>query len=145
VIDQVSGDLYHAPGIAGRAGPARLARKGDQVVVTAVFASRTSKTSGQDSAIELLSEIPFDIPGKSRPRRIARQGEEGFEVRLHQLGEHPLGRSAAPVEVKRTTLARPVTTLGSARIRDRFHSPEATLTRAYKTCGKFQFRQLTRA
>ena len=71
-------------------------------------------------------------------------GEEGLQVLLHELVEHRLGRTAALVEVKRTTLARPVTARGFARIRDRFHSPEDRLARACKTCAKSRFGQLTR-
>jgi hypothetical protein len=47
-------------------------------------------------------------------------------VLLHELVEYRLGRSAALVEAKRTILALPLTTRGCARIRDRFHSLEAS-------------------
>ncbi len=105
-----------------------MAREGDQVVVTAVFAARTGKTSGQDSAIEVLSEIAFHIPGQAPARAIVAEGEEGLQVLLHKLVEHRLGRSAALVATDRTIRLLPRATGGIAPIRHRrhrFHSSEA--------------------
>jgi len=59
-LAQVGGDLHHAPGVTRRAGPACLAREGDQEVLTAVLAARPRKTSGQDSAI--AAERTFSRP-----------------------------------------------------------------------------------
>ena len=61
MIDQMGGNLHHAPGVTGRAGPACLAREGDQEVLAAVRAARPGKTSGQDSAVEVAIYYIFYI------------------------------------------------------------------------------------
>ncbi len=84
---------------------------------------------GKDATLQVLAEIPFHVPGQTRPVGIVGQGEEGLEVLLHDLIEHRLGRTAPPVEAKRATLALPSRATGVALIHDRFHSRDAIARR----------------
>ena len=93
--------------------------------MTAVFAARTRKTSGQDSTVQVLAEIPFHVPAQAPARAIVGEGEEGLQVLLNKLVEYRLDRSAALVQTKRATCVPPPGTAGIAPIRNRFHSSEA--------------------
>ena len=61
-------------------------RNSDQVVVTAVFAPRTSKTVGEDATLQVLAEIPLHVAGQSRSGRIVGQAEEALQVAPPQAG-----------------------------------------------------------
>ena len=71
VIHEVRGRLGHAPGAAGGADPAALAREGDQEVMPAVRAAHPGEAVGQNAAGQVLAELPLDVGGNGIAVRLA--------------------------------------------------------------------------
>ena len=84
MIHPMRGGLGHAPGAAGGADPAALAREGDQKVMPAVRAAYPGEAVGQNAAGQVLAELPFDVGGDGIAVRIAgpREVQPGLQMTL---------------------------------------------------------------
>ena len=71
MIHPMRGGLGHAPGAAGGADPAALAREGDQEVMPAVRAAHPGEAVGQNAAGQVLAELPLDVGGNGIAVRLA--------------------------------------------------------------------------
>jgi hypothetical protein len=61
VLDQMGGGLGHAPGITGGTDPTSLAGESHQEVVTTFGTAGSGKPMGQDAALQIATELPFDV------------------------------------------------------------------------------------
>jgi hypothetical protein len=108
VLDQVRGGRGHAPGGAGRAQAAALAREGDQEIVAAGAATGAGKATGQDPALEVGSELALDVARDQRSVGIALAPtcQPGLEVLLHQPVESGALGTAAAIDPRRAGTGR---------------------------------------
>ena len=98
MLGEVGGDLRHAPGVAGGAGPTALAGEGDQALMAAVVAPGAGEPVRENAAMEVGPEVPLDPGGDAVTQRVALSGpgQEGLEAMLDApSGAHRL-RSAPP-------------------------------------------------
>ena len=78
----MSGDLHHAPGIAGGADATPLAGEGDEALGRAGVAADAGKTVRENAAAQVGAEVVLDPAGHALAGRISfrRLGEEGLET-----------------------------------------------------------------
>jgi hypothetical protein len=108
VVGEVSGYLAHAACVTGGADAPALARERDQVLVAALFTTRSREPVREDAALEVPAEVAFD------PRRqalapglgLGRLGEERLEVVLDDRVQGRLSRTARQVRGSRRAPAR---------------------------------------
>ena len=103
VIGEMRCGLDHAPGVAGRAHAAPLAREGDQEVVLTLLTESAGETVGEDAAFEVAAKFPLHIRGHRFGVEVPLAGEReiGLEMALDDaverraLGATPAVDSAA--------------------------------------------------
>jgi len=100
VVGEVGGDLAHAPGVTGRADASALAREGNEPLVAASLTARSSKSVGQNAALQVAPEIPLDPLRQSAARGVGRgrPSQERLEVVLDDLVQGRLSRAPRPVD-----------------------------------------------
>jgi hypothetical protein len=84
VVIEMSGDLHHAPGVAGGADAATLAGEGHEALGGAVVAPDAGEAVGQDAAAEVGPEVLLDPPRHALAPWISLGdlGQESLEVVL---------------------------------------------------------------
>jgi hypothetical protein len=100
MIVQVSGDLAHAPGVAGGADAAALAGEGHETLGGAVVAPDAGEAVGQDAAAKVGAEVLRDPARHTLAPWVGLggPGQEGLEVVLDDGVEGRGGRSTAAVD-----------------------------------------------
>lgn len=96
-IDEVRGRPAHAPGIAGGANPAALAREGDEQLARALTATGAQEAVRVNAAAKVGAKLGLHVARQPSLVLLARRGEEGFEVRGDELVEQRLHGSALGV------------------------------------------------
>jgi hypothetical protein len=89
VVDQVRGEIGHAPPTARRAKPPPLARERNQDLVLAFVAPETGEATGEDTARQVLAQLAFDeggqpLAGAAEPPLL----EEALEVLEQDVMQH---------------------------------------------------------
>lgn len=100
MIDEMCRGLGQAPGVARGADGAAFTGEGLQEVVSALIATRSRQTVGQDAALQIAAQLALGVGrGPLFFSVVAAQSKEGFEVVLHRPVERCCGGAAPAVGV----------------------------------------------
>jgi hypothetical protein len=105
VIDEMGRCLGHPSSVAQGADGAAFAGEGDQEVVATLLATRRGEAIGQNTALQVATQLPFGMGRDALVLPIVvTEGEEGLEMVLHRAVERCIGGTAPAVGGGRASL-----------------------------------------